>query len=98
MTNGVVTGITVTHPGSGYTSVPRVSVDSPPLTPKLSVKATKMAIRLKVGLGGKYRLDFSNNMGAWNPIVDPFVTLAEDMVQGFTVNPNGSYYRIIQVP
>ena len=96
--NGIVTDITVTNPGSGYVSVPRVKIASPPFAPRLAVDVSRVRVTLQVVLGRKYQLEASTNLTSWSAAGDPFIAQDEEISQEFEVNATGRYFRINQVP
>jgi hypothetical protein len=94
----VVTDITITNPGTGYTSAPLVRIASPPFTPKLAIEVSKVNVRLSVVLGRKYQIESSSDLTNWKPASAVFIAQDEELVQEFDVNTTGNYYRINQVP
>ncbi len=95
---GVVTAISVTSPGSGYVSAPRVQIASPPFAPRLGLTVSKVRLTLDVVLGRRYQLESSNDLATWNAAGAPFVAQDERLTQEFDVDVSGTYFRINQVP
>ena len=98
VSKGVITGIKIVNPGSGYTSAPTVRIASPPFTPKLSIDVAKIRVRLEVVLGRKYQIESSSDLQAWTKTGDAFVAQDEVLQQDFDVDAFGRYFRINQVP
>lgn len=95
---GVVTAISITNPGSGYASAPRVQIASPPFAPRLELTVSKVRLTLDVVLGRRYQLESSNDLATWNVAGSPFVAQDERLTQEFDVDVSGTYFRINQVP
>jgi hypothetical protein len=96
--NGIVTGIIITSPGSGYTGTPRISIASPPFTPKLRLAVSRVNVTQNVVLGRKYLLESSKDLRTWGPVGAAFVAESEELVQEFVVEDVGQFFRIKQVP
>ncbi len=96
--NGMVTAITIINSGSGYTSAPSIQIASPPFAPSLAIEVSRVSVRLKVVLGGKYQLEASTDLKTWTSTGPAFVAQAEELAQEFDVNQVGRYFRINQVP
>jgi hypothetical protein len=98
VSNGVVTGITVVNPGTGYTSAPIVRIASPPFSPELSIDVSRVNVNIKVVLGRKYQIESSKDMANWTATGPAFIAEDENLVQEFQVESSGRYFRINQVP
>lgn len=96
--NGVVTGIVITQPGSGYTSAPTLRIASPPFSPKLGITVSRVKVTLDVVLGRKYQLESSSDLTAWTPTGPAFIAEDEQLEKEFEVATTGRYFRIQQVP
>jgi hypothetical protein len=95
---GIVTGFSITSPGSGFTGTPSVLIASPPFSPRLSIKVNQVSVTLKVVLGRRYQLEASENLSTWIPVGGPFVAEDEEIVQDFLVSQTGQNFRIRQLP
>ena len=95
--DGSVVGFTVTNPGIGYTSLPLVLIASPPFTPEVAVRVSRVAVDLKVVLGRKYQLQASKDLKAWTVTGPDFVADSETLSQEFVVAEVGSYFRLVEV-
>ena len=98
VSDGFVTGITISNPGSGYASAPTVRIASPPFSPRVAVEVSRVNVTLTVVLGRKYQLESSADLNTWIPAGDPFVAQDELLVQEFEVDTAGRFFRISQVP
>jgi hypothetical protein len=96
--NGIVTGITLVQSGTGYTSAPTVKIASPPFTPSVGIRVSKVLVDLKVVQGRKYQLESSTDLQTWAPAGTPFVALDEVLEQEFDASRTGTYFRVQQVP
>jgi len=96
--NGIVTGITLVQSGTGYTSAPTVKISSPPFTPSVGIRVSKVLVDLKVVQGRKYQLESSTDLQTWAPAGTPFVALDEVLEQEFDASRTGTYFRVQQVP
>ena len=96
--NGVVTAVTITTPGTGYTSAPNIRIASPPFSPSLSVEVSRVKVGLKVVLGRKYQIESTADMVNWSPTGPSFVAEDEELIQEFMVDTVGRFFRINQLP
>ncbi len=96
--NDGVASIYILDPGVGYTNAPKVSIASPPFKPEAAIEVSKLRVRLKVILGGKYRLESSNDFNTWVPAGEPFVAEDVQVVQEFNVENVGRFFRLVEVP
>lgn len=95
--DGVVTGFRVTNPGFDYTSLPQVLVASPPFTPEVSLLVSRVAVVMRVVLGGTYQVQASNDLVVWTPTGPPFVAQDESITQEFVVADTGRFFRVVKV-
>jgi hypothetical protein len=96
--NGIVTGINLVNSGTGYTSAPTVKIASPPFTPSVGIRVSKVVVDLKVVQGRKYQLESSTDLQTWAPTGPAFVALDEVLEQEFDASSIGTYFRVQQVP
>lgn len=96
--DGYVSEIRILNPGSGYTSTPKIVIAAPPFAPTLDIRLSKVTVTLRVGLGGRYVLQTSNNLTFWTDVGQPFV--AESEVYEFEVDyeSRGKYFRVAVFP
>ena len=98
VTDGVVTGITLTSNGSGYTSAPTLQIATPPFDPELLIEVSRVNVRLKVVVGARYQLESSSDMTVWTPTGPSFIAEDAELIQEFVVESPNRYFRIKQVP
>ena len=99
--SGVVTAIEITAQGSGYSSPPQLSIAPPLFTDQLTVgffTNDKIQVRFTVDLGGKYRVESSNDLTTWVPTDDTFLAEGYEQVRLFGVEAAGRYFRLIKAP
>lgn len=90
--DGVVTGITITNPGTGYSSAPIVRIGSPPFSPKLAVEVSRVRVVMHLVLGRKYQLEASADLNLWTAAGVAFVAQNEQVVQECDVYSTGRYF------
>ena len=94
--DGVVRQIEVIHPGSGYSSVPRVRVAPPGSPPRLSVERIPGALRFRVALSPDspaQAIEASADLRKWAPFAvlnDPGIPFME------FVPPGGSEWMLFR--
>jgi hypothetical protein len=93
----VVSGISMTSAGSGFTSTPTVVVASPPFSPRVDVEVSRVRLTLHVVLGFKYRVEGAQDLREWVQVGDVFEAEAEMLTRDFDVTEAGRYFRLIEV-
>jgi hypothetical protein len=98
VSNGIVTGFTITSPGKAYSDTPSVIIASPPFAPELSVAVSKVRVTMSVVLGKRYQLFSTPDLATWSPIGGSFVAEAELLEQELDVIEVGHFFRLQELP
>ncbi len=97
VSNGRVTGIQVTSPGTGYTGTVTVRIAVPPRAPSLAIAVHTVRVSLNVVEGLRYRIESSIDLATWLPAGE-FIAEADTITRDFTVADTGSFFRVEQLP
>lgn len=98
MTAGIVTEVVITSAGSGYTSIPRILIESPPFVPTVSLAVSKVKVTQQVRVNHNYVLDGSQVLVTWTATGLAFTAESESIVSEFDVVEVGQFYRLREVP
>jgi hypothetical protein len=79
MSNGVVTGITITDAGAGYTSTPTINFNSPIAIQVGLQKAVRPSFR-NLSPGFSYQLQVSRDLNTWTNQGSPFTATSPTMI------------------
>lgn len=96
--NGRVTAINITSAGCCYTNVPKIIIDSPPFTPSLRIRFSRVNVEQRVQVGRNYVLEYTTNFVNWIPAGPQFTAQSEFVVSEFELALTGQYFRIREVP
>jgi hypothetical protein len=97
VSNGELVDIVVTSAGSGYASIPKIVIGSPPFVPTVSIAVSKVKVTQNVVLGRTYVLEASADLLTWTATGPQFTAEAESIVSEFEVDVTGRFFRIRQV-
>ncbi len=98
MTGGIVTDVIVTSAGSGYTSAPRILIESPPFVPTVSINVSRVNVTQQTRVNHKYVLESSVDLITWTPTGPSFTAENEEITNEFFVGQTGRYFRLREVP
>jgi hypothetical protein len=98
MSGDHVIGLNITAAGSGYTNNPTIVIASPPFVPTVGIRVSKVEVTQNVVLGLNYVLESSFDLINWTPTGPPFTATEETIVNEFSVDQTGRYFRLRQVP
>ncbi|MCI0540119.1 MAG: LamG domain-containing protein [Verrucomicrobiales bacterium] len=98
LVGGKVTSIQIDNPGSGYASVPIISIASPPFAPSLEIEVSQVVVKMHLVLNRYYRLESSKDLKTWTPIEpNPFIAEAELVEREFETTETGRHFKLTEV-
>ena len=95
---GGVASLVITNAGSGYTSPPRVIIESPPFLPSIEIGVSKVKVIQKVRINHNYLLESSSDLVTWTATGPAFIALEETISEEFDVTAGSRYFRLREVP
>ncbi len=98
VTGDVVTGITVTDAGSGYSSRTEVRIASPPSHPRREADFSKIPVHLSVVQGRKCELETTRDLRTWKPVGTPSIAEDEQLDEEFNLGSAGRFFWVTPVP
>ena len=93
-----MTDVMITSPGSGYTSAPRILIESPPFVPTVGINVSRVNVAQKTRVNHNYVLESSVDLVAWMPTGPSFTAESETRTNEFFVAQTGQYFRLREVP
>jgi hypothetical protein len=98
VSNGMVTGISMTATGSGYTNAPYVLIAAPPGLPSTSIEVSHVRVTLHLIPGYTYKIQTAIDAGAtWTDAGAPFLATDSNMSEVFAVSTTSQLFRVVQV-
>jgi hypothetical protein len=96
--HGSVVGITITAPGTGYTSVPRILIAAPPGSPRASIEVSQIRLNLDLIVGYTYKMQSATAEGLnWTDAGVPFLATDSILSKVFDVTTNTQVFRVVQL-
>ena len=95
--NGAVVEIRMSSAGVGYTNGPAVIISPPDIPPELTIRVAKVAVDLRLKIGGRYELYSSKDLITWTAEGTAFTAESESLTREFDAGQKGQYFRIVQI-
>ena len=97
VTDGIVTEVKVISTGSDYSSVTMVTIDPPVFSPTMSIKISKVSVKLELVAGLPYVLESSDDLINWTQVGYSFIAQDSEMSLEFEVEKTGRNFRLISI-
>ncbi|MBR6463699.1 MAG: hypothetical protein IKS81_00240, partial [Verrucomicrobia bacterium] len=97
--NGMIVGIVIDNPGSGYSEETTIKVGSPFKYVGLKAEVKQIKLTLYLVLGETYQLEACTDIAAhdWKRIGEPFIADEEETEVVVEVIETGRYFRVHEV-
>jgi hypothetical protein len=98
VSNGMVTGISMTASGSGYTNAPYVLIAAPPGLASAAISVRTVDVTLSLIPGYTYKIQTTTDAGTtWVDVETGILAVDKTLVRSFDVTSQTQLFRVVQV-